>query len=53
MAHDLIQKVYIHQGHNILKANYQQHGNLLKNLEYSLFLVLVRRVKRGDANLMQ
>jgi hypothetical protein len=53
MAHDLIQKVYIHQGHDILRENYQQHGNSLKKLEYSLFLVLVRRVKPGDANLMQ
>jgi hypothetical protein len=49
MAHDLIQKVYIHQGHDILLENYQQHGDP----EYSLFLVLVRRVKPGDANLMQ
>ena len=53
MAHDLIHKGYIHLAHCILKANYQQHGNLLKNLENSLFLVLVRRVKPGDANLMQ
>jgi len=52
MAHDLIQKVYMHQGPYIPKANYPQHGDLLKNLEYSLFLV-VKRVKPGDANLMQ